>query len=390
VSSRAIARSLRATIPCTMGQPAVQGDWDPRFAGVADALRENFSRGELGAAVSVILDGRTVVDAWAGWEDEARSRLWTHDTAVNVFSIGKPLVAVLVLRLVASGQLALDDRVATHWPEFAAAGKDDVTVHDLLTHRAGLPAIAAPLEPEAAYDWTVMCAALAAQEPWWEPGTAHGYHVNTYGFLLGELARRMSGRPPGTLLREAIGAHAELWFGGPRDGRPIADFLFTPETTTPPDGDRPPMTPMQLNAYLNPPGISGLGTVNTQQWREAEIPSTNGHATARGIAGVYAALMAGEILDPVMLATATSEHVNGPDLVLGRDQRFGLGFQLPLPERPLGRSGNAYGHYGVGGAIGFADPDARLAFAYAPNRGGPRWQNPRTSALVDAAYDALS
>jgi CubicO group peptidase (beta-lactamase class C family) len=367
----------------------VEGDWDPRFAGVADALRENFTRGELGASVAVIVDGRTVVDAWAGWGDEERTRPWTRDTAVNVFSVGKPLVAVLVLRLIESGALALDDRVAAVWPEFAAAGKGDVTVHDLLTHSAGLPAITAPLPPEAAFDWSAMCAALAAQEPWWEPGTAHGYHVNTYGFLLGELARRVSGRRPVELLGEAIGSEAELWFGAPRDGRPIADFTFTSETIGTSDRERPALGTMQMTAYFNPPGISGLGTVNKPEWRAAVIPSTNGHATARGIARVHAALMAGEILGAAMLATATSEHVNGPDLLLERDQRFGLGFQLPLPERPLGRSDSAFGHYGVGGALGFADPDARVAFAYAPNRGGTRWQNPRTQALVDAVYDAL-
>jgi len=368
----------------------VAGEWDPRFAGVADALRENFTRGELGAAVAIIVDGRTVVDAWAGWEDEQRTRPWRRDTAVNVFSVAKPLVAILALRLIERDVLALDHRVAAVWPRFAAAGKDGVTVHDLLTHRAGLPALSAPLELASAYDWSAMCEALAAQEPWWEPGTAHGYHVNTYGFLLGELARRTSGKRPSELLREAIGPTREVWFGAPRDGRPIADFLFTPETTGMSQAERPPMKPMQMNAYFNPPGISGIGTVNTPQWRAAEIPSTNGHATARGVAEVYAGLMAGEILDAAMLANATSEHVNGPDLVLERNQRFGLGFQLPLPERPLGRSPNAYGHYGGGGALGFADPDARLAFAYVLNRGGPRWQSPRTQALVDAVYEAIA
>ncbi|QEC49024.1 beta-lactamase family protein [Baekduia soli] len=367
----------------------VDGTWDPRWAGVADALRDNFTRGELGAAVSVVVDGRTVVDAWAGWRDEARTRPWTRETAVNVFSIGKPLAAILVLRLVAAGALALPDRVASAWPGFGAAGKGDVTMEHLLTHRAGLPAVAAPLAAGTAYDWTAMCAALAAQEPWWEPGTALGYHTNTYGFLLGEVARRITGRGAGELLLEAIGPGTELWFGAPRDGRPVSDFHFTADMTAMQEGDGTGMSELQRCAYLNPPGISGLGTVNTAAWRAAVIPSTNAHGTARGIAGVYADLLTGGILDPVMLAAATTEHAHGPDLVLERTQRFGLGFQLPLPERPLGRSPHAYGHFGAGGALGFADPDARLAFGYAPNRGGRRWQNPRTLALVDATYDAL-
>jgi CubicO group peptidase (beta-lactamase class C family) len=348
----------------------VEGTWDARFAGVADALRGNFARGERGAAVCVFAGGRPVVDAWAGPG-------WTRDTAVNVFSAAKPLAAVLVLR----AGVALDTPVADLWPGFAAPA----TVHDALTHRAGVPAIAAPLALEAAYDWEAMCAALAAQEPWWEPGTAHGYHVNTYGFLLGELARRATGRTPRELLREAIG-DAELWYGAP-PGRPVADFDFTTETT---GGAGRTFGPLQQAAYFNPPGISGLGTVNSAAWRAAVIPSTNAHATARGLAGVYAALLDGAVLDPSLLALATSEHVNGPDRVLGRDQRFGLGFQLPLPERPLGRSPRAYGHYGVGGALAFADPDADVAFAYTPDRGGPRWQNPRTEALVDALYAALT
>jgi CubicO group peptidase (beta-lactamase class C family) len=166
----------------------------------------------------------------------------------------------------------------------------------------------------------------------------------------------------------------------------VADFEFTTETT---GGTGREFSPLQMAAYFNPAGISGLGSVNTPEWRAAVIPSTNAHATARGLAGVYAALLAGEILDPGLLRLATAEHVNGPDVVLGRDQRFGLGFQLPLPERPLGDGEHAFGHYGVGGALAFADPDADIAFAYTPNRGGPRWQNPRTQALVDAVYAAL-
>src|SRR3954469_7255670 len=162
----------------------VEGAWDPRFAGVADALRDNFTRGELGAGVCVVVGGRTVVDAWAGWADEARKRPWTRDTVVDVFSAAKPLAAVLVLR----AGVDPATRVAALWPEFAAQGKDMVSVEHVLTPRAGLPAIGEPLPPGSSYDWERMCGALAGQEPWWEPGTAHGYHVNTYGFLLGEIA----------------------------------------------------------------------------------------------------------------------------------------------------------------------------------------------------------
>jgi CubicO group peptidase (beta-lactamase class C family) len=341
--------------------------------------------------VCVVANGRTVVDAWAGWADEAQTRPWARETAVNVFSVGKPLVAVVVLR----AGVAPESLIAEHWPEFAAAGKERATVEHAMTHQAGVPALSAPLPAGTGYDWHRMCAALAAQEPWWPPGAAHGYHVNTYGFLLGEIARRASGRGLRELLREAVG-DAEIWFGGPDDDRTVADFVFTAETTGGADVEQAAerasevLAPIRVAAYFNPPELSGLQSVNTADWRAAVIPSTNMHATARGVASWYAALLAGTALDRELLALATSEHVNGPDVVLERDQRFGLGFQLPLPERRLGHGDGVFGHFGVGGALGFADPDAGIAFAYAPNRGGSRWQNPRTQALVDAAYEALA
>jgi CubicO group peptidase (beta-lactamase class C family) len=375
---------------------------------VRDALADNFrERGELGAGVAVTIDGRPVVDIWGGWADEARTRPWERDTLVDVFSVGKAMVALCVLILVERGQVDLDAPVATYWPQFSAQGKDDVRVRALLAHRAGLPAIRRDLDDSAIYDWDLIAGALAAEEPWWEPGSAHGYHVNTFGFLAGELVRRVSGDSIGGFFDREVAQRLEadfrFGFGPDQDGR-VAQYVFA--------GESPKLTAegaeegqvvdddqdrrfLLSRVYLNPPGLSGIDTVNTRAWRAAEIPSANGHATARAVARIYSALASGgavdgiRILDPDTIDEAIAEASSGPDFVLGRPSRFGLGFQLTQPERPLGPNPRSFGHFGVGGSLGFADPDAALGFAYTLNRSGPRWQNPRNRALIDAVYAAL-
>ena len=371
------------------GEPQIHGRCDPAFEPVGRALQENFrSHGEVGAAVAVTLDGRPVVDLWGGWTDRARSRQWQEDTLVDVFSVGKPVAALCLLQLVERGLLDLDRPVAEHWPGFAAAGKGSVSARMLLGHRAGLPALRRPLPELAMYDWELMTSALAAEEPWWEPGRAHGYHTNTFGFLVGEVVRRVSGETVGKLVRQLVAEplDVDFHFGLPAtEDERVAEFLF-PEA--PPPFEGAPL--MVRRAYLNPPGVSGLGTVNTAAWRRAEMPSTNGHATARAVARIYAALLQGELLQPATLAEATREVSSGPDLVLGRPSRFGLGFQLTQPERPLGPGRRGFGHFGAGGSLGFADPEAGIAFAYTPNQGeGPRWQNPRNRGLIKAVYESL-
>jgi CubicO group peptidase (beta-lactamase class C family) len=379
------------------GVPEIHGDCDPRFARLRDAFARNFrEHGELGAALAVTLDGRPVVDLWAGWSDRARTRPWREDTLVNVFSVGKPMAALCLLRLFERGRLQLDDRIAEHWPEFAAAGKGDVTVRMLLGHRAGLPGIRHELPRLGMYDWRLMTSALAAEEPWWEPGSQHGYHVNTFGYLTGELVRRLSGESTGEFFRNAVAGPlgADFHFGiDAREDRRVAEFLFPDAALELIDAQAPPWT---RAIYLNPPGLSGLGTVNTRAWRGAEMPSANGHANARAVARIYGALAdAGavdgiRVIQPETLELATSEVSGGHDAVLDRPSRFGLGFQLTQPERPLGPNPRSFGHFGAGGSLGFADPDHALAFAYTPNQGeGPRWQNPRNRGLLAALYAAM-
>ena len=389
--------------------PRILGFCDERFAGVRAALEGNFrEHDELGAAVAVSVGGTPVVDFWAGGADEARTRLWERDTLVDVFSVGKAMAALSVLMLAERGEVDLDARVAAYWPELAAAGKGDVTVRMLLAHRAGVPAIRRPLPDAAIFDWEVMTDTLASEEPWWPPGSAHGYHVNTFGFLAGEIVSRVSGRSLGAFFRSEVAtpldADFHFGFGAEHDHR-VAEYSFAgqgerfaaegaeEEQRIADDPDRS----LLLNqAYLNPPGLSGIGTVNTRTWRAAEIPSANGHATARGVARIFGALACGgavgevRILRPETIDEAVVEASSGPDFVLGRPSRFGLGFQLTQPERPLGPNPRSFGHFGAGGSLGFADPDERLAFAYVVNRSGPRWQNPRNRALIDAVYEALA
>jgi CubicO group peptidase (beta-lactamase class C family) len=380
-----------------MNVTPLDGFCDPRFAAVRAAFVNNFAeRGEPGAAVAVSLKGRPVVDMWGGWADRARAVPWQSDTLVNFFSVSKALCTICALKLVEQGRLDLDAPAARVWPEFAGAGKEAVTLRHILTHQAGLPSLHEPLPAGAMLDWQAMTDALARAEPWWLPGTAHGYHVNTFGFLVGELVRRASGRTIGTMLREDVarplGADVHIGLPASEHAR-VAEFLWpigAPQQVMPAAGDA-----MRWNAYWNPPGISGGGYVNTREWRLAEIPSTNGHGTARGVARVYTMLANGgeidgaRILARETIEAATVEQSNGFDLINQRPSRFGLGFQLTQPERPLGPNAGAFGHFGAGGSLGFCDPQTGIAFAYVTNDMGPRWQNPRNRALIDAVYASL-
>lgn len=387
--------------------PEILGTCDERFAAVAEALRNNFrEHGELGAAVALVIGGEPVVDIWAGWMDADRTRPWDGDTLVDVFSVGKAMAAVCLLMLVERGQIELEAPVASYWPEFAAQGKELVTVRMLLSHRAGVPAIRRLLRDDLMYEWDEMAAAVAAEEPWWEPGHTHGYHVNTFGFMVGELVRRVSGSSMGEFFRGEVAGilNADFHFGtAEHDDQRTADYQFGEEASPTAaraeverlfDGDED-RNFLLARVYLNPPGISGIGTVNTRAWRAAEIPSANGHASARGVARIFSTLACGgevddvRLLEPETIELAITEASAGTDFVLGRPSRFGLGFQLTQPERRLGPNPRSFGHFGAGGSLGFADPDERLAFAYVLNRSGPRWQNPRNRALVDAVYTAL-
>jgi CubicO group peptidase (beta-lactamase class C family) len=386
----------------------VHGRCEPAFESLRQALAEIMDAGsEVGAALAVHVGRQPVVDLWAGHTDSARTRPWDEHTIVNLYSVGKAVIAVCALRLVERGALDLDSPVSRYWPEFAQAGKKHLPVRYLLTHQAALPAVFRPLPPGAVLQWEVMVDALAAQEPWWEPGTGHGYHVNTYGFLIGEVVRRITGKSLGAYLRDEIAGPAGIdffiGFGPELDAR-CADVI---PPRPGPDGEQRNVLldvdlatltgfqRMRAGAYLNPADLSGLGIINSRGWRAAEVPSTNGHGNARAVARLYAAL-AGDgkldgvhILSPATIEMAIAEQVYGEDVVLQRPTRFGLGFQLTMPERRLGPGPRSFGHFGAGGSLGFADPDAHVAFAYAMNQGRGGWQHKHVRHLIDLVYEAL-
>jgi len=362
---------------------------------VREAFAANFAeRGEVGAAVCVMVGGEVVVDLVGGWADEARTRRWRHDTLVDFYSAGKAMVALLALQLVDAGLVGLDDPIASVWPEFGAGGKQAATLRHALCHRAGVPAIREPLTNDDLWNWDRMTAALAATDAWFEPGTRHVYHTNTYGHLVGEVVRRVTGETPGRRLRgvaDPLGA--DLWWGVPdNELHRCADVIWAPSTPIG-DVDFAALTGEALMialGYFNPPGYSSNGVVNSVEWRRAQVPSTNGHGTATGIARLYAALVQrGRLLSPELLAEATRVQSDGYCPVLGEDVAFGLGFVPSSARRPLGPNAGSFGHFGTGGALGFADPVAGVAFGYAMNHVIPRWQSTRNRALIDAVYRSL-
>ena len=385
----------------------VEGICDPRFAPVREAFRENFaSREELGAAVAVSVDGKIVVDLWGGIADKVSGRPWTRDTTVVVFSCTKGATALCAHMLVARGELDLDAPVARYWPAFGAAGKEAIPVRMLLNHQAGLAAIDQPLPAGALYDWDTMSAAVAAQAPHWEPGTAHGYHAVTFGWLVGEVVRRISGRSLGTFFREAVATPLGLdfWIGLPEalESR-VAPIRMAPLTgeTTPLMRAMAERGSLISKAFTNPPGLMTARQVNTRTLHAAEVPAANGIATARALAGMYTPLACGgrlggvELVDhDTMQAMATVES-DGDDRILLIPTRFASGFMKSIDNRSgdsaiLGPNPDAFGHAGAGGSIGMADPVARVAIGYVMNQmGAGVLLNARGQALIDAAYASL-
>jgi CubicO group peptidase (beta-lactamase class C family) len=382
----------------------MQGHADVRFSRVRDAFAEGFvSHGELGAAVAVTLDGELVVDLWDGFADRAKERPWSESTIANVFSVTKAWTAICALHLVDEGRLDLDRPVATYWPEFAQGDKGSIPVRALLDHRAGLPAVRELLPPDALYDWSAMTTALAKETPWWEPETKHGYHAVTFGWLVGELVRRVSGKTLGTYFRDHVagplGLDAQIGLAEAEDRR-CAELRFLPRKPgSPPTFAQTLMAApqsMATRAFTNPAALVVPNAALTRAWRGAELPSINGHGTARANARLYGALACGgaasgrRVLSAEIIARARTERSHGPDAILGVPTRFGLGFMLSEPEASFGPNQGAFGHPGMGGALGFADPEARIGFGYVTNMLGTEIHiDPRARRLIDAVYASM-
>ncbi|MGX9882542.1 serine hydrolase domain-containing protein [Streptomyces sp. NPDC002276] len=384
-------------------QPTIDGHCDPRFTAVRTAFEENFrDRDELGAAVTVTVDGETVVDLWGGWADTARTRPWERDTLVNVWSTTKGPVALCAHILADRGLLDLDAQVATYWPEFAAAGKENILVRHLLSHRAGLAGLREPHSLAQLYDWELTTRRLAAMEPWWEPGTRSGYHALTYGFLVGEVVRRVSGLLPGAFLEREVTGPLGIDF---TIGLPEKEAGRAAELAHPPVASSSEqaaifsqLTPVAIAALTNP--LAGAAEANTPEWRAAEIPAANGHGTARAVAALYG-VFAGRgsygghrVLSPEAAERVREGQGSCRDLVLGagfaHETEIGLGLWLSGPNGSYGPDPRAFGHDGFGGSCGLADPDAGVSLGYVMNRMGPHIaDDPRKLALIDALYGAL-
>ena len=368
----------------------IEGVCDPAFARVKEAFAENFAaRGDVGAAVCIVHRGRTVVDLVGGWRNGGMSERWTDRTLVNVWSSTKGIAAACFAMIVDRGLARYDQPVADFWPEFAAHGKRDVTIGMLLSHQAGLCGFAEPGSVADLLAGEAAAARLAAQAPLWAPGTASGYHAITIGILATELFERIEGRSLRRFVAEELaqarGFDFAIGLDAGEEGR-RAEILAPPELNSAEIGA---LTPPQLAALANP-SLDPL-LPNDPAWRAADLPSANGHANARSLAGLYASLIAKT--DPLVsteaLAEATKVRIENVDLVLGLPARWAAGF-LRNSDGLYGPNAEAFGHSGWGGSFAFADPAAGLAMSYTMNRMGTQLRDdPRDVALIAAAYRCL-
>ena len=413
----------------TEQQPAtIGGSVEPGFEGVRAAFEQNFAEhGDVGAATALYVGGRKVVDLWGGWVDTDATTPYGEDTLQLVFSSTKGPTALLAHLLAERGELDIDAPVAEYWPEFAAAGKADVPVRWLLCHKAGLPYVTRPMSVVDALGWEAPVAALATQEPEWEPGTAHGYHAVTYGWLVGEVIRRVTGRSVGQLLADEVSGPLglEFWIGLPDEQQsrvaPLtnrglrrrgAAEAAAPATSM--EAEEPPTLVATIEQFLGPDsllikalggfieagtgayGFSGEGVFNRDDVRAAELPAANGVGNARSLARLYAAVVGtvegsdrGPLLSAEQVERAREVQTQGPDRVLILPTTFGLGFMTSSAMFPYGGA-TSFGHTGAGGSVSFADPTNGIGFSYVMNRMYAGLAgDPRSISLIRAVYEAI-
>ncbi len=371
----------------------IEGVCPPRFAAVREAFAGNFSEGlELGAAFALAVDGAVVVDLTGGWSDRAMTRPFGPDTLTPVFSTTKAVTSLMLARLVGAGRLDWTTRVSDLWPRFAEAGEAGITVEQVLSHQAGLCGLAGPMTPADWLDWDGICARLAAMTPLWPSGTASGYHPVTFGYLAGEIFRRVDGRTLGAALREDLARPLglDLWIGLPDSEHPRCAQMRRP-TALPNLGE---ITETKRLAFLT--RWSSPGAIDETLWRRAEIPSANGHATALALARLMAALACDgmadglRVLPPGLAAQAGHERIAGADLVLPYEISWGAGFMRNAGLNLYGPGEATFGHSGWGGSCVFADPQRGLSGAYVMNRQSAGLiGDPRARRLIEAVYAAL-
>ena len=386
---------MNATLP-------ICGIVRPGYERVAAEFQENFRhRGDSsGAAFTAVVQGETVVDLYGGWANGGKSIPWHTDTIVGIFSGTKGFVAICLLLLLERGQLELERPVSAYWPEFAAQGKERTLVKHLVSHQAGLPGLMTAVTPEAATDHVRMAALLATQEPICEPGTQLHYHALTFGWLCGELIRRVDGRSVGQMFAQDVAQRLGLdaWIGLPADQEPrVALLVRGPGFGAPKPGgattDR-----LAWSIWDNPPRFSSDPLpANCRYWRAAEVPASNGVASARAVARLYSCLANGgeiegvRLLLPQTIASATRCLARGVEPFLKRDMAYGVGFQLQTESALFGKPLIAFGHDGAGGSMHGAWPALKVGFAYVTNTLiETEGRDPRSTALLDTLHDCLA
>ena len=391
----------------------LRGVCDERFAPVFEAFAENFrEEEELGAACSVVIDGETVVDLWGGWARSDRSQEWDEHSTVCMMSVAKGVTGICFNMAIDRGLVDPDERIATYWPEFAQNGKDGITVRMVLDHTAAIPVLTTDtMYPGGFFDFGAYIHALEVQEPLWQPGTRAAYHVHNQGFLLGEILRRVTGMTIGPFLKANVTGplRAEYYIGGMDEQQQahVAEVLpntkarlfaakdqVVPDKPTTPEGWQDGAV-LRSFAFLQNPREPWYDTMNSPKWREVEIASGSGHGNARGVARIYGAAV-GEVdgislLSQEQLAAMITEQHNQTELLQERPYHQALGVLLNTPEAVyMGPNMRSFGHHGLGGSIGFGDPDAKLGFSYCCNQMHAVGDNgPRARRLIDAAYSAL-
>ena len=373
----------------------LHGTCDPKFESVRNALATNFSdHKDVGACVAVSIEGEMVVDLWGGHRDAAKTQAWEEDTIVNVYSTTKTMAALCALVLADRGQLDFNAKVASYWPEFAQNGKDQIEVRHFMSHSAGLSGLDEPLNPPEFYDWDKVVTALAEQAPWWEPGTASGYHAITQGHLIGEVVRRITGQTIGQFFANEI--------AGPLG----ADFhIGTDEAHFDRIGELiPPKTAPAAAAIgdsiaarsFRSPAIDATDS-RTAQWRKAEIPAANGHGNARSVVRVQTAVAnlgsawGVDLMSEASTRQVFEEQTNGTDLVLNVPLVFGLGYGLSNPKMPMGPNKNTAYWGGWGGSTVVVDQDARMCVSYVMNRmEADLLGDMRGFGILQAAYASIA
>jgi CubicO group peptidase (beta-lactamase class C family) len=381
----------------TMAETKIHGTCAPGYEPVREAFAENFThRNEIGASVAVVAHSEPVVNLWAGWADPARCRPWQEDTLTNVWSTTMPTAVLCVHLLMDRIGLDPDAPVASYWPEFAAGGKADIPLRWVMSHRSGLSGFATPVTVADLEDWEKVTALLAAQAPLWEPGTVSGYHAITFGFLIGEVVRRVTGESAGRFFASEVAGPLDADFEiGLTEGDLGRCSDMQGVTTSEDERSATARAyvdahPAALAALANPP-LTG-DEANEPGWRMAQIPAVNGHGTALALATIFGSLVDGSerLICGSTVDVARTGQGRCTDLVLGIPLEFGLGFVLSGPEHHFGPNPAAFGHDGFGGSAVWADPGTGVAGAYVMNRMGKGLlDDGRKMALVEGIYRSL-